>query len=257
MGYKRKFLKIRNIFLGIALAYTLESIINIKQDIQFAYGKEPPGWNKGEKKGWTSDVPSGIEKKQGWMPPGLSEEEQDEWKGYLPPGWNIGRKKGWTSNIPPGLEKKVEDTSYDNNKIMPPDWDKWEEKKKKEWEGNLNETKNEINKEAKKIENLSDIDIESIAISIEMSARKGVPIDYTRDIIKTAMLKGIKGGGIEKLTRAISYGVGRDADFDQLKKYVHKNLIREIKDDDLAIEIYKEIARGYEEKTKDIKNKKR
>ena len=86
-----------------------------------------------------------------------------------------------------------------------------------------------------------------------MSARKGVPINRTRDIIKTAISKGIKGEGIEKLTRAISYGVGRDTDFGQLRRYIHKNFVQGIKDDDLAIGIYKEIARNYEEKLINIK----
>ena len=35
----------------------------------------PPGWDKGEKEGWSSDVPPGIEKK-GEMPRGLSEERK-------------------------------------------------------------------------------------------------------------------------------------------------------------------------------------
>src|SRR3989344_5142759 len=98
MRYKGNLPKIKNIFLGVVLAYSLNFLI--KEDTQFAYGKEPLGWSKGEKRGWTSNVPPGIEKKEGWMPPGLSEEEQREWKEYSPPGRNIGRKQGWTSNIP-------------------------------------------------------------------------------------------------------------------------------------------------------------
>lgn len=36
----------------------------------------PSGWNQGEKKGWNTDVPPGIEKKDNRFPPGLSREER-------------------------------------------------------------------------------------------------------------------------------------------------------------------------------------
>ncbi len=41
-------------------------------------GGEPPGWEKGEKRGWHTDVPPGIEKKGDWMPQGLSKEKQGQ-----------------------------------------------------------------------------------------------------------------------------------------------------------------------------------
>lgn len=37
-------------------------------------GKKPPGWQKGEKKGWEGDAPPGLEKKGG-MPPGLKKKQ--------------------------------------------------------------------------------------------------------------------------------------------------------------------------------------
>lgn len=37
-------------------------------------GKRPPGWQKGEKKGWERDAPPGLEKKGG-MPPGLKKKQ--------------------------------------------------------------------------------------------------------------------------------------------------------------------------------------
>ena len=72
-------------------------------------GAKPPGWEKGEKKGWKGhDVPPGIEKKEeGWSPPGLNKEAGAEWKHGRPPGWSRGKKKGWKgADMPPGLAKK-------------------------------------------------------------------------------------------------------------------------------------------------------
>ena len=73
-----------------------------------AYGRngKPPGWGKGEKKGWQSDVPPGLEKKLGGMPPGLSQEGHGRGN---PPGWSRGEKEGWSGNDrPPALAKKKE-----------------------------------------------------------------------------------------------------------------------------------------------------
>lgn len=184
--------------------------------IGVASAKRPPGWDKGEKKGWTSDVPPGIEKKGGWMPPGLSKKEKAEWQDGHPPGWGRGRKLGWSSDVPPG-------------------WDKWTKEKRKGWQKNLKEAKS---------------DLESGLISVEMAARKGVPIKHAKAIVVAAMANGVKGEGIEKATRAVAYGVGREVDFDQLGKYVNEKLGEGLKGDNLAIEIYKEVARCHEEKMK-------
>ncbi|MFQ5830779.1 MAG: hypothetical protein ACE5JD_16730 [Candidatus Methylomirabilia bacterium] len=76
----------------------------------FAEGKgqgqsvKPPGWGKEKKKGWKGEVPPGIEKKGGEIPPGLSKEDEGEGKGGKPPGWSRGKKKGWQgADKPPGL----------------------------------------------------------------------------------------------------------------------------------------------------------
>lgn len=36
----------------------------------------PSGWNQGEKKGWNTDIPPGLEKKNDGFPSGLSKEER-------------------------------------------------------------------------------------------------------------------------------------------------------------------------------------
>ena len=70
-------------------------------------GNKPPGWQKGEKKGWNSDVPPGIEKKGGSIPPGLSKKGGREGKQGRPSGWSREEKEGWgDSDIPPGLAEE-------------------------------------------------------------------------------------------------------------------------------------------------------
>jgi hypothetical protein len=65
----------------------------------------PPGWDKGEKKGWDTDVPPGIEKKDDWLPPGLNKKGQAKPKDGTPPatppdGAGVKKKAGTR----PGLE---------------------------------------------------------------------------------------------------------------------------------------------------------
>lgn len=213
-------------------------------------GKTPPGWAKGEKEGWTSNVPPGIEKKGGWVPPGLSKQEQVEWEGGCPPGWSRGKKEGWTSDIPPGLEKKGGWIPPGLNGTRPPGWQKWSRQQREDWEKDLEEAKNEIKNKTGERKNFTDVDLESALISVEMAAGEGVPVTHAKAIVRDAMLKGMKGEGIERATRAVAYGVGREVDFDQLGKYVHEKLNEGLRDDDLSIEIYKEVTRRHEEKMK-------
>lgn len=56
--------------------------------------KASPGWQKGDKGGWKSDRPPGMEKQK----------KQKK----RPPGWNKGRKEGWDSDRPPGQEGKYQ-----------------------------------------------------------------------------------------------------------------------------------------------------
>lgn len=206
-------------------------------------GEKPSGWEKGEKEGWKGDIPPGIEKKGGWMPPGLSKEEQTEWKNGLPPGWSRGEKEGWKgADMPPGLAKK--------GGQVPPGWEKWNDAEKKGWEKELGEARGIVRGRAKKLK-FSQQDVDSAVFSVEAAARKGVPIRYARGIVEETMEKGIRGSGLETATRAIAYGVGREIDFEQLGKFVHKKLDEGLRDDELSIEIYKEIARRHEERSKD------
>ena len=214
-------------------------------------GEKPPGWSKGEKKGWTSDVPPGIEKKGGWFPPGLSKEEQAEWKDGRPPGWSRGEKQGWKgADVPPGLAKKVGHLPPGLAKSVPPGWGKWNDEKKEGWEKEIEEARVRVRARAKELKDFSDEDLDSALVSVQAAARKGVPIRHARGLVEKAMEKGIKGRGLETASRGVAYGVGKEIDFDQLGKFVHRKLDEGLRDDELSIEIYKEIASRHEERLK-------
>ncbi|MBU3958941.1 MAG: hypothetical protein KKE91_03680, partial [Candidatus Omnitrophica bacterium] len=93
-------------------------------------------------------------------------------------------------------------------------------------------------------------EIAQVSTSLEIPSRVGVPIEDAEDIVQTAMDKGLKGEAIDKLTRAVSYGVGREVKFDQLGKFVNERLKEGLRDEELAVEVYKEVQRRQEEKAK-------
>ncbi|NVM23948.1 MAG: hypothetical protein HWN68_19490 [Desulfobacterales bacterium] len=60
-------------------------------------GGKPPGWEKGEKRGWHTDVPPGIEQKGDWIPQGLGKEKQgqEESTPSKLQKQQRGKKRGW------------------------------------------------------------------------------------------------------------------------------------------------------------------
>lgn len=203
-------------------------------------GDKSHGWGKGEKKGWENNVPPGIEKKGDWMPPGLSKEEQAEWKNGRPPGWSHGEKEGWKgADMPPGLAKGT-----------PHGWKKWNNERKQRWERELVEAKEKARSRVKKLKGFSKEDLGSALVSIEAAARKGVPIRHARGLVEKAMEKGIRGRGLETASRAMAYGVGKEIDFEQLGVFIHRKLNEGLRGDELSIEIYKEIADRHEKRLK-------
>ena len=213
--------------------------------------KEPDSLKKSEKKGLEDAVVPRIEKKGGWIPPWLSKEEQAEWKDGRPPGWSSGEKKGWKgAAMPPGQAKKSRRLPTSIAQSGPPGWEKWSDAKKKSWEKELAEAKERVRDRAKKLKGFTEKDLDSSLGSIDIAARKGVPIKNAKGLVEKAMGKGIKGGGIETATKAMTYGVGREVDYDQLGKFVNKKMDEGLRDDELSIEIYKEISQRHEERLK-------
>ena len=60
-------------------------------------GKKPNGWQKGEKEGWNSDQPPGLEKKH-------NKNHQKE--NNNPRGWKKGDKDGWEGRGTPPQKGK-------------------------------------------------------------------------------------------------------------------------------------------------------
>lgn len=228
-----------------AIVTVLFFVIGFMPELIYPQGKgkglqeKPQGWEKGEKKGWEDDNPSGLEKsgpsgwekgeKKGWLsdvPPGLAKKEE----GWIPPGWSKGEKDGWKNSFPPG-------------------WEKRSKEQQNSWKKNLNSAKDFIKGKGKK-RGFSQEEIEQAANALELASRVGVSIEHTKDIVQSAMDKGLRGPAIDKLTRAVSYGVGRDVKFDQLGKFVNEKLDVGLRDEELALEVYKEVQRRHEEKTK-------
>lgn len=210
--FNLKLLKVAFVMIG-ALIF----VVSYTTTAAYAQGKgreqkeRPLGWEKGEKKGWFSDVPPGLAKREGW----------------IPPGWSKGEKEGWKDSFPPG-------------------WEKRSKKEQNSWKKNLNAAKNFIERKGKKVGFLQE-EIEQASASLEIACRVGVPIKHAKDIVQSAMDKGLRGPAIEKLTRAVSYGVGRKVKFDQLGKFVNEKLEAGLKDDELALEVYKEVQRRQED----------
>lgn len=235
----------------IIASVLLGSSLALAQGKRKGRSEGSPSWQEGGKKGWTGKVPPGIEKKDDWMPPGLSKEKRAEWKDGRPPGWSWGKKVGWEgADMPPGLAKKDSWLPPGLAKSTPPGWKNWNDEKKKGWEKELGEAREKVRGRAKKLKDFSEEDLNSALVSVEAAARKGVPIRHTLGLAERAMEKGIRGRGIETATRAMAYGVGREIDFEQLGKFVHKKLDGGLRNDELSIEIYKEIARRHEERLK-------
>lgn len=65
------------------------------------------------------EKPHGIKKKEGRLPPGFSKGEKRGFIDGHPPGWSKGEKKGWRNKLPPGLGdgKSKEKIEKFNNKL--------------------------------------------------------------------------------------------------------------------------------------------
>ncbi len=182
-----------------------------------------------------------MAKKGGWIPPGLSKQDQEDWDAAGgPPGWSRGRKVGWRGgNLPPGLAKKVG---------MPPGWKKWKKHKQKHWQENLDDASEDVAERIRELKELTEEDHESALISLRCAARRGVPVAVAKQLVLFSFKKGVKGPDVEKVTRALTYAGGRDIDFDPLGSYVTQKLNEGLRGDDLAIEVYREVNRRHHEK---------
>jgi len=185
----------------------------------------------GKDKGKGPEMGHQEQAKGTWVPPGLSKDEQDQWKDGTPPGWSRGEKEGW------------------HGAHTPPGWEKWTDEERDGWQKQLGEAKKQLRNEAKKTKSFSNRDLNSALISMEVAAVRGVPIRNASEAMERAMKKGLKARELETAAKAMAYGVGKEVDFDQLGEFVANRLNEGLRGDQLATEIYKEIARRHEERS--------
>lgn len=165
------------------------------------------------------------------VPDHLSDAEKAEWVDGNPPGWKRGKKKGWgEGDLPPGLAKKSEE-----------DQKKWKEKLK-DAKKRAKEKLKERRKEGESDTKTSEAEDESIDVSIDESARAGVPIEKVIDFIEKAIGKNKSTKEIEKVTRAVAYGVKKGSSADELLGLAEKLMKGEISGDDMAVAVHKRVG---------------
>lgn len=173
----------------------------------------PPGWNKGRKTGWDG--------------------------GGRPPGWNKGRKTGWDDrDRPPGqVGKKGARPDY-----APGSWHRWTEQERRRHEERIRHAERRIRDSIEK-KNLPGQILDSATLSLFSAARQGVPVETVGAVIEQGIERGLSPAGIESVTRALSYGVERQADFGQLERIIRNGMNRGLTDDELAMEVYRALSR--------------
>ena len=166
-----------------------------------------------------------------WIPPGLSQDEQNEWKDGRPPGWNQGQKKGWAGkHCPPGQAKKgrcgpgtaAAATSSTTVVVVDPlqaaiqriiDWARGRK--------------------------LSDASLNAMLISLQGAVHYGVPIPVAEKFVMTSADRGVTAAGIEVLGRAIAYGAQRGVAPEHLEHFAESGLSRGVATDAVALGLYR------------------
>lgn len=170
-----------------------------------------------------------------WLPPDLGEEEKAEWKNGVPPGWSRGKKTGWRGRkMPPGQVKKQ--GRYGDDRTVPQEWDKWGKEQQETWKERLEKIRERIRKTK------NEEDAETMLYSAEEAAKTGVPLQELESVTERFMKRNLTAEEYEKTTRAMAYGVGKKVDFRQLGNFVNSNIEQDVRGNELAINIYKEIA---------------
>ena len=89
---------------------------------------------------------------------------------------------------------------------------------------------------------------ESLYISIDRTARAGVPINRVEDLIEKALKKDMNSEDIERLTRAVAHGVGKGVGAEDVVVFTEKVLDGEIKEEDVVLGVYRWIVKEVEKK---------
>lgn len=204
------------------------------------------GENKGPGKKWGDSKSrkeintAGTKKSTSPLPAWIREEERKAWKNGRPPGWDRGKKAGWHGgNLPPGqAKKKAGPPEY-----APRSWHRWTEQERHRYEERIGGAERKIRELIEKKGNLPAQMLDSATLSLFSAARQGVPVDTVSAVITRGIEQGLSPQGIESVTRALSYGVERQADFGELEKVIRDNMNRGLTDEDLTMEVYEALSR--------------
>jgi hypothetical protein len=168
----------------------------------------------------------------GWLPPGLSNEERQEWKEGRPPGWSRGVKRGWRGkDCPPGLAKK--------GRCHPREVAVAPQGEQKKWEDQVREAIERLKKWGREKMKLSAPVLDAVLIGFEGAVRYGVPIETAERTVTAAAERGLSPYGIEAITRALAYGAERRAPLGDLESFAQQGLSRGAAAEAIALGIYR------------------
>ncbi len=198
-------------------------------------GKEK---DKGEKDKKKNEQRSEKERVK-YKPLRMAEKDWMEWTNGDPPGWSRGNKTGWGgAGAPPGQMKGHEQEILH---IYPRGSDNWDIRRKEEWYGKLDQSRIRILERIRNRAGMSREDEESAIISINGAAREGVPLEHIELAMNRAIIRGMRGRDFERMTRAMSYGVDKNTDYNRLNRLMERKMNEGETGDVLALSIYREI----------------
>jgi hypothetical protein len=219
--------------------------------------QKPPG-KKWTEKGSEKNINAGrIKKERTALPSWLPEEDRKAWKNGRPPGWDRGRKTGWQDgNLPPGWDRGRKTGWQDGNlppgharkmrsrpEHAPRSWHQWTEQERNRYEEQIKNAERRIRELLEKKGSLPGKMLDSATLSLFSSAGMGVPVPTTSSIIEQGIERGLSPEGIEQVTRALSYGAERQADFVELEKIIRTGMDSGLTDDELTMEVYRALSK--------------
>jgi hypothetical protein len=168
-----------------------------------------------------------------WTPPGLSREEQAEWKNGRPPGWSHGQKKGWRGkSCPPGQAKKgrcpdgVPTSTSAVSPLPQPALDPIQAaiERIRDWARNRK---------------IAAGTLDAMLVGFQGAVHYGVPIPAAEKFVISAADRSVPAAGIEVLTRALAYSAQRGVAPDHLQHFAENGLARGVPTDAIALGLYR------------------
>jgi len=154
---------------------------------------------------------------KGWTPPGLSPDEQREWKNGQPPGWSRGPSSDGqpcpTGSV--GCARGARPAAPGEKEAVD---------RLRQWA---------------RQRGVQPAVLDSAVASVEGAARRGVPVETAERLVRAAAERGVSPRGIEVITRALAYGAERDALVANLESFARESLNAGAAPDAIALGIYR------------------